>query len=209
MREILLKHLQRNYFKKTRRMHHFITSLAVILEKDIHKYRSFDEIYDELVREIDMFQIRLFKEVVTFHLPPHRSQPCIRVYEHRLNAFKSSTTIEEFKQAVQGRLPQVLNKSQYDHLTLKLDEEWSKCTLKALDVLIYKVFGVHKNVFVDPIVTAGCIEVQWKFRDYFKPILVNQALSKLDLLAESNIIGLWIGDEVIFSLEQVIFHFGM
>ena len=205
--ELILAYLRRNPFTQKRKRNEFILTLSTFLGKESHRYPKFCKMYDELVAANDMFQIKIFKLFVQHYFKNHPSyltsgKEYIRFYECKKDSFMHTTTLKNFRNAVLEAVPHGLTETRYDYLTLTLSEDWSNCVLKALEHLVFKVFGVHKSVFLDIKISYGSVVVLWKFIAHLRPVLVDSASKNLDVLKENNVIKLLIGTETLYSRER-------
>ena len=193
--QLILAYLRRNPFTRRRKTNEFIVILSTFLEKESHKYPTFDRIYDELIGDNDMFQVTTFKMFIQFYFQKQPSylvtgSEYIRVYEVKKNLILEAATLQQFRDAVFEAVPHGLTETRYEHLTLVLSERWTNCTVKALRHLIYQVFGVHGSVFLDMKVTSGSIIIEWRFIANIKSILVDLALCNQEALHKNQVIDL-------------------
>ena len=208
--DLIKNYLHRNLFKRKRRTTKFFVTVLTFLEKESHKYDTFDQVYNELVAENDMYHVRTFKVFIQnfFRKRPAYMDAGINLilaYEAKIDEFLHLVTLEQLRDSVHEAVPRGITESRYDHLILVLNEHWSKCELSALKHLLYKVFGVHDTILLDINVSHGSIVIEWKFRNDLRSIIVDLVLNNFGkvLQSDNNIIKLSIGTKVFYEQSSV------
>ena len=203
LERLIKSHLTRNPFLQRQRINKFITMLQSVFQINVQA-ADMHSGYEALAAENDMFNVFSFRSFVQHFFYRH---PSLRqtgedyIHQHKImrDDFLCSVTLKQLENAILEAVPR---SSEFECLTLILDEEiWSNCTQLALKQLVYKVFGVHKNVLLDMVVKRGSIVVEWKFRKDLRPAIVDLVKMKLHALKENNVIGLLVGEEILFDRE--------
>ena len=117
----------------------------------------------------------------------------VEQYKQHLDEFLSSTSVKEFKEALQT---EIVNFKSVECITLQLDEDRACDTLKKLKQLIYHLFGNISKAFILCEVFAGCVCVTWLVPISLIPTLrtMAQQLSR-EYLASHGVLKLVIGGE--------------
>ena len=199
---LIKNHLRSPFFHQKRKTSDLKRFLAGFFSMECFVMcQTFDEIYAKLLELVDMFRIKALKMILSQHVfrtsPNRRANQYIANYEISLNVFLESTSLRELKQDVNKCLQP--SASQFECLHLVLNEQWLDSTLKALDKLMYGVFRVHKNVFLNISVSSGSVNVSWEFPAHLTTVVVDLVTAKIDYLFNNGALSLTVGNEPIFS----------
>ena len=119
----------------------------------------------------------------------------VQSYERQLKEFLSSTIIKNFKCSLDTELSRLNNVEQ---VTLKLDENRTKNTLKNLKELVYHFFSNASKALVLCETRPGCVCITWLVPTSLVPTLRSMAeqLSH-DYLASQGVLELVIGLRIV------------
>ena len=115
----------------------------------------------------------------------------VEQYQIELNSFISSTSVREFKGTL---MTQIVDSSEVESVTMKLNEGVAEDTLKSLRKLVYHFVGNCQKALICYKIGSGCVCVTWVFPTSLVPILRERAeqLSP-DYLASKGVLELVIG----------------
>ena len=125
----------------------------------------------QLKRRISIFNI----DILMILLKKFKSsavKKTVQKYKQQLDAFLSSTSITQLKDVFQSQRPLPTD---FDSLTMKLDESKAEATLAALKKLAYHLFGISSKTLILFKVGAGCITIKWLAPMVVVPILRKKA----------------------------------
>ena len=83
----------------------------------------------------------------------------IEQYRQHLKEFCSSTSVKEFKDALEVQISD--SSHAFESIILKLDEVRANDTLHNLKKLVYDIFGVHSKALILIRTGIGCVRVTW------------------------------------------------
>ena len=205
IKRFILQRLNSSWLRRNRTIarENFIVFVATFLDKETQRFK-FDEIFDELCKANDIFKVEIFKLIIGHHFSScfNVGIEIIQAYEYKLKSFLRMTLISQLKDKVIEVVPRpIVHKC--DTLSIVLSNEWNTIAWNLLEKLMKKVFGVHDNVLIHAMVTAGSIIVKWQFRCDHNMVLKDLVTNNSDILNNSAVIQLLIGDEIVFSRDTV------
>ena len=106
----------------------------------------------------DKLKIYIFNIDILTASCKHFDRPAMKAsvhkYKRHLDKFLSNTCVKEFMGCLQT---EITDHSIVEPITLKLDERWTDCTLKALKTLIYHFFGNCSKALAHCDTDPGCV----------------------------------------------------
>ena len=205
IKRFILERLNRSWRRQKRleERQDFIVFVATFLGKETHIF-TFEEIFDELCKSNDIFKIDIYKLIIRHYFPTSSNLgiEIIQAYECKVQNFLRMTLISQLKDKVIEVIPHSMFNT-CDTLSIVLTNDWNNVAWNLLEKLMKKVFGIHDNVLIHPMVTAGCVIVKWWFTLDCKEIMIDLVVRNSDILYNSDVIQLLIGEDIVFSQETV------
>ncbi len=208
VRNFVSGRLNKSFRRQSRRnaRQSFIAYVATYLGKDAYGYSSsIDKVLDDLCSmNADLFKVEHLKKIIWHHFKAISTGIVdeISVYEYRVKCFMKHVRISQLKERVIQAVPDAAT-DHCDTLSIVLSHEWNSVTWSLLEKLMKKVFHVHDNILIHPIVTTGSVKVQWSFREDFKTELITLARKSITILEQSSVIELYIGGVPIYPQKEV------
>ena len=144
-------------------------------------------------RYISLFNIKILM-VIYEKFKSSTVEESVQKYKQQLDAFLSSTSIKQLKDAFQCQtsLPRDV-----ESITLKLEETKSEYTLATLKKLAYHLFGITSKTMILFGVGQGCVAIRWLAPMAVVPILRKKAEQHSpEILSRLGVLELVIGLKV-------------
>ena len=165
-------------------------------EESIQQCPTIDRVINHLKRHLKIYIFNIDAlDASCDHFYSSEVKKSLQQYKLELNSFLSSTSVKEFKGTLEMK---IVDSSNVEIVTIKLDESRTENTLEVLRKLVFHFFGIHYKVLIHCGIKKGCVLITWIVPTSLIPILREKAeqLSP-EYLASNGVLELVIGLRIV------------
>ena len=176
-----------------------------------NRVETVKELFD-CIGEFCFLDYTLLENTIDFFLKePQAVVSDLSDYIQQLTEFKSSTTLEEFKDNIEKAHKSIATKegTKSGTVTLRLVGGWLEKTMQDLDKLLKVVFQDKKSILAHLEITIGSVLMTYLVPQSEVDALIKNAQPKLSFMPQVGVCGLHIGltQTIIDKTENEVTHF--
>ena len=134
--------------------------LAGYCQASIRKCSTLNDVIDFLQKRLKIWIFNIDTLIaIKKKFNSHKATSSIEKYRQYLKEFLSSTSVIEFKDALEVQINDPGHA--FESIILKLNESRTKDTLKILKQLVYKIFGIGSKALILIKIGKGCVCITW------------------------------------------------
>ena len=160
--------------------------------ESIEQCTSLRAVVDLLIEHLKVYMFNIYTLTVSCKYFNDTIKLTVLKYRKCLNNFLKNTSIKRFKSTIET---QVVDRTEMDSITIKMNEKRVDDTLMALNMFLYRFFGNCSRALNHCETSPGCVRITWLVSTSLVPTLRAMAEQHtLKYLVSQGILELVIGD---------------